>query len=201
MTGRNGQRFSRDVRREQVVQAALRVIAGKGVGGLTTVSIAKEAGISEANLYRHFKNKEEILSETVQSIGEGLMRNLDDAFRISSSPLPGLKRVFMFHLDYIERNGGIPRLMFSEEIHMGSEDLKKKLLEAIGSYATRIEKLVKEGQKTGEIRRELSPRAAAFTLIGMVQVTVMRWSLSGFSFPLVDEGMKLWENFRRCVSL
>lgn len=192
-------KMSRDVRRDQVVQAALSIIARIGVSGLTTAAIAKEVGISEANLYRHFKNKDEILYETVQSIGEGLMRNLETAFRISSSPLASLKRVYLLHLDYIEKNGGIPRLMFSEEIHIGNEELKKKLFNAIGAYAARLESLTREGQKAGEIKRDLDPKAAAFLLIGMVQVTVMRWSLSGFSFSLVDEGMKLWENFRKCT--
>ena len=97
-------KFTKDVRREQIVQAALRIIAQSGVGCLTTAAIAKEVGTSEANLYRHFENKGEILSETVQSIGDGLMRNLENAFRISASSLAGLRRVYMFHLDYIEKN-------------------------------------------------------------------------------------------------
>lgn len=198
---KKGTKISRDIRRDQIVGAALGIIARSGVKGLTTAAIAREVGVSEANLYRHFRNKDEILYETVRNIGEGLLRNLENVFRLTASPLMSLKRIFMFHLDYIEKNEGIPRLMFSEEIHMGNEELKKKLLGSIVTYAARLEGLIREGQKAGAIRCDLNPRAAALTLIGMVQVTAMRWSLSGFSFPLVDEGMKLWETYKKCISV
>ncbi len=192
-------KISRDIRRDQIVEAALRIVAKRGVRSLTTAAIAEEVGISEANLYRHFRNKDEILYETVRNIGEGLLRNVENAFRLTGSPLMNLKRIFKFHLDYIEKNEGIPRLMFSEEIHRGNEELKKKLLGSIVTYARQLEGLIREGQKAGAIRRDLNSKAAALTLIGMVQVTAMRWSLSGFSFSLVDEGMKLWETYRKCI--
>ena len=70
---KNGSRLSGDIRRDQIVEAALRIIANRGVKSLTTAAIAEEVGISEANLYRHFNSKDEILQGTVEKIGEGLL--------------------------------------------------------------------------------------------------------------------------------
>lgn len=50
------------------------------MGNLTVAAIAHEVGMSEANLYRHFVDKQEILLETVERIGEGLRGNLEKAF-------------------------------------------------------------------------------------------------------------------------
>ena len=44
-----------------------RIIGKKGVSGLTMAAIAREVGLSEASLYRHFKNKDEIFYATVES--------------------------------------------------------------------------------------------------------------------------------------
>lgn len=189
------------VRRDQIAQAALRIIAKSGVSGLTTSALAKEAGISEANLYRHFKGKDEIIALTVEKIGEGLRRNIEEVFSmgINESPLKKLKKVFMLHLNYIEKNEGIPRLIYSEEIHIGNRELKQNLLDSINSYSARLELLITEAQKAGLIMKGINPRASALMLIGMVQVTVLRWSLSGFSFQLADEGMKLWKNFEKSM--
>lgn len=195
-------KVSTDIRREQIARATLKVIAKNGVSGLTTAVIAKEAGISEGNLYRHFRSKEEILSVTVEKISEGLKQNLGKVFEANSAdtPLVKLKKIYLLHLDYIERNEGIPRLIFSEEIHLGNDALKQKLLHAINSYSKQLESLIKDGQKNKSIKKEINPKAAAFMMIGMVQVTVMRWSLSGFGFSLVDEGMKLWRNYENCIA-
>ncbi|MFN3395907.1 MAG: TetR/AcrR family transcriptional regulator [Thermodesulfovibrionales bacterium] len=199
---KNGSRLSGDIRKEQIVEAALKIIANRGVKSLTTAAIAEEVGISEANLYRHFNSKDEILQGTVEKIGEGLLGNLDAvSVMTNTSPLERLKRLFILHLDYIDRNEGIPRLVFSEEMHIGNENLKEKLLNTIGLYSARVESLIKEGQKAGLIRRDMEHSSAALMFIGMIQILTMKWSLSGFSFSLVDEGKKLWRNFEKCLSV
>ncbi|TAN40992.1 MAG: TetR/AcrR family transcriptional regulator [Nitrospirae bacterium] len=201
MTMNNTSKVSTDVRRAQIVDATLRLIAAKGVSALTTARIAREVGISEANIYRHFTSKAEILAVTVERIGEGMKRNIENVLKmcISDSPLEQLKRAFMLHLDYIEKNEGIPRLVYSEEIHVNNEILKDKLLCSINEYAVSLDAIIKNGQQIGQIKKEINSREAALTLIGMIQVTVLRWSLSGFSFSLVTEGLKLWENYKKCI--
>lgn len=191
---------SNEVRRKQVVSATLKIISEKGVRHLTTAAIAHEVGMSEANLYRHFTNKEEILLETVGKIGEELERNLEKVLESPETPIDSLKKIFMLHLDFIEKNGGIPRLVFSEEIHGGNDELKGRILGTINAYSAKLESIIKNGQKAGLIKRDIDPKASALTFIGMIQVTILRWSLSGFSFSLAEEGLKLWENYEGCIS-
>lgn len=193
-------RQSRDVRREQIVRAALGIIARGGVSGLTTAVLAKEAGISEANLYRHFRNKDEILLETGKTIGAAIRHNLESALRMPAVPMAKLKKAFLLHLEYIERNEGIPRLGFSEEMHISNSKLKKLFLSNITLYSDGLGAIIREGQRSASIRADLDPAVLASVIIGAVQVTVMRWSLSGFSFSLVHEGKTLWRNIERCIA-
>ena len=125
-----------EVRREQIIQAVFHIIARHGARGLTTSAIAKQVGVSEGNLYRHFQNKNEILTAAVKKIGDGLLKNLKTVeLEDADSPLLKLKRLFTLHLKYIEQNQGISRLVFSEEIHVGNNNLREKLLDAISLYA------------------------------------------------------------------
>ena len=108
--------INRELRRDQIVGAALGIIARKGmVQRLTTAAIAAEANMSEANLYRHYRNKEEILSEVITKIGDGLKGNIDKSLQGVRSPVERLRSVFVLHLHYLATNEGIPRLVFSEE--------------------------------------------------------------------------------------
>lgn len=191
-------KLSKDVRRDQVVAAVLKVIGQSGMGGLTTASIAKEVGISEANIYRHFHNKKEILSETVKRIGEDLKRNVDSATK-SSAPIDQLRQTFRLHLQYVGQNRGIPRLLFSDDIHSNDANLKPQLLKIISLYITSLENLVKEGKKDGSIKQHVDPKAVALTFIGMIQVSIIRWILSDFALPIEDEGMALWNNYESCI--
>ncbi|MCK9195765.1 MAG: TetR/AcrR family transcriptional regulator [Syntrophales bacterium] len=190
-----------EVRREQITQATFNVIARQGVKGLTVAAIAKKAGISEANLYRHFKNKDDILRQAVENVGAGLLENLRRIQDASADePLVRLRNLFMMHLGYIEENEGIPRLVFSEEIHLVNHEFREKLLSAINSYAQGVESFVRAGQTNGSIHSDADASAVALIFIGMIQISTLKWSLNDFSFCLIDEGMRLWDNFERCIT-
>jgi AcrR family transcriptional regulator len=77
-------RLNAEERREAILEAALAVFSRKGFSGTTTKDIAREAGVSEALLYRHFPSKEDLhgaLQDTLCEHKEGLM-----AFFASEEP-------------------------------------------------------------------------------------------------------------------
>jgi len=193
--------FSKDIRREQIVTAVLKLIGRYGMSGLTTAAIAKEMGFSEANIYRHFHNKQEILSETIKRIGEGLKHNVEVAVESTARPLDCLRQVFLLHLHYVEQSPGIPRLLFSDDIHANNSEIKPRLLEIVAAYVTSLEGIVREGIADGEIRESVDARATALTFVGMIQVSIIRWILSDFTLSIENEGLSLWDNYAACISV
>ena len=162
-----------EVRREQITQAAFNVISSHGVKGLTTSAIAKDLGISGANLYRHFENKKEILNSVVDKIGEGLLQNLEAVQRSPfKNPLLKLRRLFKLHLEYIENNKGIPRLVYSEEMHIANVKLRGRLLDAINSYTKGIALLIRGGQENGTINKNMDPKS-----IDLMPVCFVKYAL------------------------
>lgn len=53
-------RLSSDERREAIIRTALKVFSERGFHGTTTKALAKEAGVSEALIFRHFPSKGEL---------------------------------------------------------------------------------------------------------------------------------------------
>lgn len=54
--------------RQQLLQAALRIYSTAGTRGATTRRIAREAGVNEVTLFRHFGSKEALLRDAVELI-------------------------------------------------------------------------------------------------------------------------------------
>ena len=69
-------RMPADVRREQILRTAVTLFSQKGFKGTTTKEIAKAAGVSEAIIFRHFANKEELYGAILdsKSCHDGLRR-------------------------------------------------------------------------------------------------------------------------------
>lgn len=60
MTRAAGTRLSAEERRRELVDAALRVFSEGSYAGATTAEIARQAGVSEPILYRHFDSKRDL---------------------------------------------------------------------------------------------------------------------------------------------
>lgn len=184
-----------EVRKEQIVRAALTIIGDEGVQGLTTAKIAKVVGVSEANLYRHFKNKDAILTAVVDDLEQTLLNNLKSVNAEPLPPLEKLERIFMLHLSHIKENRGIPRIVFSSEV-VFRKDLREKLSSFINRYIGMLAAILDSGIKDGTVKCTVGSTTTAGMFIGMIQLSALRWSLSGFKTSLLDEGGKLWMAYK-----
>ena len=58
-------RLTGEQRRKEIIRAAMEVFAKHGFNGSTTREIAENAGISEAMIYNHFRNKEDLYAAII----------------------------------------------------------------------------------------------------------------------------------------
>lgn len=186
------------IRREEIVQAALQVVGEKGVHALTITEIAGRAGMSDANIYRHFTGKQEILAALGDFISEAVMGKATGIAEGKGSALGKLEVIFRSHAALIAANPGLPRFMFSEEIHLGDRQLAKTIAGKMAGYIETLSNIIGAGIKTGEFR-SVSPRETAITLLGMIQFTALRWSITRGAFDLNTEAEGLWNNFLRLI--
>ena len=56
------------IRKRQIVQAAVDLVAERGLAGLNVAELARRVGLSAAGIYRHFAGKEEILDSVVNDL-------------------------------------------------------------------------------------------------------------------------------------
>ncbi|HEV2800874.1 MAG TPA: TetR/AcrR family transcriptional regulator [Pyrinomonadaceae bacterium] len=61
----SGGRMAGEDRRRQILQVAMRLFSQHGFRGTTTKEIAQAAGVSEAMVFRHFANKEELYTAII----------------------------------------------------------------------------------------------------------------------------------------
>lgn len=186
------------VRREQIATAALDVVGLEGVKGLTTARIARFVGVSEANLYRHFKNKEAIVHAVVEAIETGLLEIILKPARPGVLASKRLEQVFLAELSYLQQNRGIPRILTSSEILFSSE-LREKWLATMARFIAGIAAILKQGIEDGSIDRGQDPEASAALFLGMMQVSSLRWLFSEFRLDLNLQGKRLWKEYKRRV--
>src|ERR1700742_3779558 len=93
----NGEKASR---REQILAAAAELFAHHGFHGVGIDDIGAAVGISGPALYRHFRSKDAILGEMLNSISEYLLAGGQRTVAAAADPDDALGELIRFHVDF-----------------------------------------------------------------------------------------------------
>jgi AcrR family transcriptional regulator len=180
-------RKSAEIRRHDIIEAAMEIIRHEGVAKLTTRSLSKAVGIAQPTLFLHFGNKSHVLVALVDTIQERLQKEMAGLGLQQLTPLERLKAVIRAHLNFIQQQPGIPRLLFSEELQSGDPIFRDRMNELVMFFLQFIANLIGAAQESGEIRPDISPQQNACILIAAVQGLAFRWILSDNRFVLAEQ--------------
>lgn len=178
--------YIRDERKEQIMRAALKIFARKGIFGTKLSMIAIEAGISQGLLYHYFNSKDELFIILIEQAIQESIEGLKSIYQLPGSPLEKLRA--MTQLD----EGGQLYFMLIHQARTsdGVPEKAKKLIEQhpLESYVVDIlEPLFIEGQNAGEFTAG-DPRkliSAYFTVISAL-MTLNIHEDEAYKMPEVD---------------
>ncbi len=155
--------LSGEVRRKQIIDAALRLVSKYGVKGATLNRIAAEVGLTTPSLYGHFPSRRELLLAAMDAIYE----RVRELHRSASGP-NALERLRQINLNYM-------RLVTSEEefaltlFEFIAAPPDENLREALGAkelmLVEELTEIVREGQREGTIRKEMDPYQIAWMMV------------------------------------
>lgn len=146
---------------QNILDATIKLFASKGYNATTTALIAKEAGVSEAIIFKHFGNKEKLLKEigaiAIGNIIENisiipLMKNIESSKHFPLRDF--IKSVIKERLAFFEKNAELVKLLMVEMQY--SPDLKQQtsdiLFPKVFEALNYIKKLIRQKINTSERR-------------------------------------------------
>ncbi|MGM0445312.1 MAG: TetR/AcrR family transcriptional regulator [Bacillota bacterium] len=171
-------------RREEVLNIAQKIIYEKGFYNLTVRNIAERIGISEAAIYRHFKNKKEIIDKLTDTVFsnecEFELNSKKDSLEIFESFIDQ-------QIERFEKNPYLAIISFQEDIFREYEDIKEKFIKHQKQREREIKKLIIKGQKENNIKKEINPEVFASVFMGSIRITISKWKNSNFSYSLKEK--------------
>lgn len=193
-------RLGTDIRQEQIAEAALDIVRSGGVKALSVAAVAEKVGIVASAVYRHYKNKNEIVAAVLQLIQTRLNGHFQSVAMLDREPVEKLQLLLTNHIELIGNNNAIPRIIFSEEVLGGMPEKRHQLYGIIQDVIRNVATIVAEGQAKGSIRRDLPAENIAVSFLGMIQPAAIIWSLSEGTFDLSGHSRHAWRLFSEAIS-
>ncbi|WP_242240599.1 TetR/AcrR family transcriptional regulator [Bacillus cereus group sp. BfR-BA-01309] len=168
----------------QIIDAAVIVIAEKGYHQAQVSKIAKQAGVADGTIYLYFKNKEDILISLFQEkMGEFVETIRQKTAGIESA----VSKLFMLvetHFLLLSQNDPLA-IVTQLELRQSNQDLRLKINEVLKGYLQVMDEILEIGIKQGEFQADLNVRVARQMIFGTVDEVVTNWVMSDHKYDLV----------------
>ena len=176
-----------ELTRQRIVEAAAPIFNERGFAGCSMQDVMDVTGLEKGGLYRHFASKEELAAE---------------AFSFALNQVVKIRTGDLGHLDgsveklryIVERfvetpsplRGGCPLMNTAIDADDGNAVLRDLAKKAIRDWKSRLEKIVADGMRAGEIRKGTQPRRVSNTLVATLEGALMICRVEGNKQPLKD---------------
>ncbi len=165
----SGTRMAGDERRAQILEVAMSVFSERGFRGTTTKEIAAAAGVSEAMVFRHFANKDELYTAILDRKacnGRTLISLELLADKIAVKDDFGVFFTLALNaLEHHREDRDLMRLLFYSALE--GHDLSKLFFERfITDIYALISDYIRQRQTDGAFR-EFEPKVAVRAFMGM----------------------------------
>ena len=178
------------VRRSEIADAAMRLIAARGARGFTARSLAREVGITDGAVFRHFPSMDAVVGAVVERMESVLFTELPVE---GGDPLTRLRRFFEQRVDAILKHPHLSRLLLSDQLaQLGAPGQAARLEEFKHRTRSYVLECLREAERCGDLRGVAGPEEGAVLVQGAVLALAHAGGGAGAAARLRTRSRKVW---------
>lgn len=170
----------------QIIEAAVDVIAENGYHASQVSKIAKRAGVADGTIYLYFKNKEDILvSVFKEKMGEFIERITSEIAKKANAE-EKLYTLIKMHFQQLENNHHLA-VVTQLELRQSNTDLRIQINLVLKEYLTLIDTIILEGIKEEVFKKGLKVALVRQMIFGTIDEIVTNWVMKDHKYDLVKQ--------------
>jgi len=154
--------------RQEILRTAARLFQQRGYHATSMNDVASALKLSKGGLYHHFQSKDEILFNLMDHAMDVTRERVIDGVRDIADPEERLRMLIRRHIEVVLSVRDREITVMLHENHPLPPSLRRRINTRKKDYVHFVENLVAEVQRARRSRGSVSPRAAAFALLGMI---------------------------------
>lgn len=168
-------------RRQQILEAFAHMLEASPGARITTAALAKQVGVSEAALYRHFPSKTKMFEGLIEFIEEAIFARVNMiAAEEDINGLEKCEKILNLVLVFTERNPGITRILTGDALAGETERLHQRVVQFFDRLETHLKQILREAELREGLRFGLSVQATANLWLATVEGKIAQFVRSQF---------------------
>ena len=179
-------------RRDVILQTLAQMLETHPGERITTAALAKQVGVSEAALYRHFPSKAKMFEALIEFVEDALFSRINLIIKEQNQALISCEKSLTFVIAFSAKNPGLCRLLTGDALIGENERLRKR----VNQVFERLETQIKQILRHAEIREGLTTQQPASTmanlLVACVEGRIIQFVRSGFKYAPTQNWVDQW---------
>ena len=160
-----------DDRPDALMASALKLVKQQGYRRVRLEDIAADAGVSKATVYHYFNGKDDLLTRAVAERVAGIQVEFDAVLERSGPRAADRLRAYLLHFWQfsLSAHAGVWQRLLVSEIVTEAPAIFEAWAEGLVNRWQTVERLIREGQATGEFRADVDAAVSARMMIAGLQ--------------------------------
>ena len=154
--------------RIKITQALKLLLERKEFGAVTTAEIAKQAGVTEALIYKYFKDKRDLLHQVLREYLEQYQVQVENDLKGIKGALNKLRKLIWSHINVYATNRVFAKILLLE-VRSHPDYYKSETYDLVKIYSDTVLRIIEEGVRNREIREDLEPKLIRLGIIGSIE--------------------------------
>ncbi|MDF9760258.1 MULTISPECIES: TetR/AcrR family transcriptional regulator [Peribacillus] len=169
----------------QIIDAAVIVIAQNGYYQAQVSKIAKQAGVADGTIYLYFKNKEDILISLFHEKMGYFVEQIEEELKGKSTASEKLQVLIQKHFQNLSEDVNLA-IVTQLELRQSNKELRLRINDVLRGYLHLIDQIIIEGKENGEFLPDLNNLLARQMIFGTIDETVTTWVMNEQKYSLPD---------------
>ena len=184
---------SKTPRRQHILECLAHMLEASPGERITTAALAREVGVSEAALYRHFPSKSKMFEGLIEFIEETIFSRISVILTEEKSTLKRCELLIGLLLAFAERNPGLTRLLTGDALTGETERLRVRIAQFFDRLETQLRQILREAELREGLHPQLPVGAAANLMIALVDGKIVEFVRSGFKRSPTESWQDQWQ--------
>ncbi|WP_275288975.1 nucleoid occlusion factor SlmA [Halomonas elongata] len=181
-------------RRDQILQGLALMLEEDSGKRITIAALARQVGVSEAALYRHFPSKARMFEGLIEFIEQTLFERIGRILEDVPDAVPRCGQILTLLLAFAEKNPGLSRLLGGDALTGETARLRQRIHQLFERLETQLKQVLREAELREGRRPALPIPAAANMLLAHVEGRISQYVRSDFKRLPTEHWDDQWQS-------
>ena len=186
-------------RRDHILQALASMLESQPGARITTAALAREVGVTEAALYRHFPSKARMFEGLIDFVEEVVFSRVTLVLEEEKDARARCEKIMFLLLVFAERNPGISRILNGDALTGEHERLQARILQFFDRLEAQLRQVLREAELRDNLGTAITSAAAANLLLTLVEGHLGQFVRTGFRHKPTEYWEAQWRYLQQTL--